>query len=50
MVKFEERDLAESDPSQYSASSERKSLAQVVGFLFLLSLVIWVAWHRWGFV
>jgi hypothetical protein len=48
MAEFEERDLAESDPSQYSASSERKSLAQAVGFLFLLGLVIWVAWHGWG--
>jgi hypothetical protein len=49
MAEFEERDLAESDPSQYSPSSERKSLAQGVGFLFLLGLAIWVGWYGWRF-
>jgi len=49
MAEFEERDLAESDPSQYSASSERKSLVQSVGFLLLLGLAIWISWYGWGF-
>ena len=49
MAEFEERDLAESDPSQYSASSERKSLVQSVGFLFLLGLAIWGGWYGRGF-
>jgi len=48
MAESEEQDLAESNPSQYSAFTERKSLAQVVGFLVLLGLVIWLAWHVRG--
>src|SRR4029078_11492033 len=48
MAEFEERDLAESDPSQYSASSERRSLVQSIGFRLLLGLAIWISWYGWG--
>ena len=48
MAEFEERDLAESDPRQYSASSEHKSLVLGVGFLFVLTLAIWLVWYGWG--
>lgn len=45
MAEFEERDVAESDPSQYSASSEHKSLAIGAGFLFAIGLAIWLGWY-----
>jgi hypothetical protein len=48
MAEFEERDLAESDPSQCSASSERNNLVQGLGILFLLGLAIWFGWYGWG--
>ena len=48
MAEFEERDLAESDPRQYSASSEHKSLVLGLGFLFVLALAIWLVWYGWG--
>ena len=48
MAEFEERDLAESDPSQYSAASEHRSLALAAGFLIVLALVIWLVWYGWG--
>lgn len=48
MAEFEERDLAESDPTQYSAASEHKSLVLGVGLLFVLALAIWLFWYGWG--
>ena len=48
MAEFEQRDLAESDPTQYSASSEHKNFLIGVGFLLVLALAIWLAWYGWG--
>jgi hypothetical protein len=50
MAEFEERDLAESDPKQSSASSELKSFAIGAGFLFAISLAIWLGWYGWGYL
>ena len=45
MAEFEERDFAESDPRQYSASSENKKSAAGIGCLVVIGLVIWLGWH-----
>jgi hypothetical protein len=50
MAKFEERDLAESDPKQYSASSELKSFVIGAGFLFVIGLAIWLGGYGWGYL
>ena len=49
MAEFEERDVAESDPSQYSVSSEHKSFAIGAGFLFVIGMVIWLGWYGWRY-
>jgi hypothetical protein len=49
MAEFEERDLAESDPSQYSSASERKNFAKGAGCLVVIGLAIWLGWYGWGF-
>ncbi len=49
MGEFEERDLAESDPSQYSASSEHKSFAIGAGVLFVIGVAIGLSWLAWGY-
>lgn len=49
-AEFEEKDLAESDPSQYSASSEHRSFAIGAGFLFVVGLAIWLGWFGWGYL
>jgi hypothetical protein len=48
MAEFNEKDLAESDPSQYSAFSERKDFAKGVGCLVVIVLAIWLVWLGWG--
>jgi len=50
MAEFEERDVAESDPSQYSVSSERKSFAIAAGFLFVIGTAIWLGWYGWEYL
>src|ERR1039458_2123922 len=50
MAKFEEIDLAESDPRQDSASSERMNLAKGSGCLIVMGLAIWLGWFGWGFL
>jgi len=50
MAEFEERDVAESDPSQYSVSSEHKSFAIGAGFLFVIGLAIWLGWYGWDYL
>jgi len=49
MAEFEQRDLAESDPSQYSASSEHKSFAISAGVLFVIGVAIGLRWLAWGY-
>ncbi len=49
MAEFGERDLAESDPSQYSASSEHKSFAIGAGVLFVIGLAIGLSWLALGY-
>jgi hypothetical protein len=48
MAEFEEIDLAESDPRQYSASSERRNLMKGSVCLILIGLAIWLGWFGWG--
>ena len=50
MAEFEERDVAESDPSQYSVSFEHKSFAIGAGFLFVIGLAIWLGWYGWDYL
>jgi hypothetical protein len=49
MAEFEERDLAESEVPK-KESSEFKSLAQGIGFLFVIGLMIWLGWYGWGYL
>jgi hypothetical protein len=49
MAEFEQRDLAESDPSQYSASSEHKSFAIGASVLFVIGVAIGLSWFAWGY-
>ena len=48
MPKFEEIDFSESDPRQYSASSEGKNGALGVAGLILVGLAILMVWLVWG--
>jgi hypothetical protein len=48
MAEFEERDFAESDSRQYSASSERKSLMIGATGLLLVGLTIFLVWFVCG--
>jgi hypothetical protein len=48
MADFEERDLAESEAPE-KKSSDLKSLAQGIGFLFVIGMVIWLGWYGWRY-
>jgi hypothetical protein len=48
MAEFEEIDLKESDPRQYSASSEHRNLVKGSVCLILIGLAIWLGWFGWG--
>lgn len=50
MADFEEKDFAESDPRQYSASSEYKNLVKGVAGLIVIGLSIWLGWLGWGYL
>ena len=50
MAGFEEIDRAESDPRQYSASSERGDIVKGSGCLIVIGLAIWLGWFGWGFL
>ena len=49
MAQFEERDFAESDPRQYSASSESKNFAKGTGCLAVIGLATLLGWSGWGY-
>lgn len=49
MAEFEERDFAESDPRQYSTSSESKNVAIGAAFLIVIGLAILLGWFGWGY-
>ncbi len=48
MAEFEKIDRAESDPRQYSASSERRDIVKGSGCLIVIGLVILLGWFGWG--
>jgi hypothetical protein len=49
MAEFNERDFAESDPRQYSASSESKNVVTAAGCLVVIGLVIALGWFGLGY-